>query len=209
VSRERTTSPIWLESLRTRLLIKARFDEGIAEDGHLAPVVLPDFFDCDPGFGVIVKHSLDQILELIAGFLLELTPKLVFLLPEHLVEVNRRERVLAHDHHEQHYAEGPDISTVTSVLLASLNLRSHVKHGATLFAEKFGFPGRGVVHFRSKGEISDSDFEVVSDEEIVQFKVSMAVALHMHIAHRWHYLLEKEVTSYVFCEATDFGYYVK
>lgn len=84
-------------------MIKARFDEGIAENGHLAPSVLPDFFDGDPGFGVIVKHSLDQILELFAGFLLELTPKLVVLLPEHLVEVNRWERVLTHDRHEHNH----------------------------------------------------------------------------------------------------------
>lgn len=93
--------------------------------------------------------------------------------------------------------------------MSSLNLRSHVKHGATLFAEEFGFPGLGVVHFRSKGKVSNSDFKVFSDKEIVQFKVAMAIALHVHIAYRWHYLLEKEVTSYVFCEATDFGYYVK
>lgn len=87
--------------------VETGFDETEVQNLHLAPFVLSDLVDRDPGRWVIIKHSFDEILKLSADSPIlafrELRPKKlsVFALPERFIKLDRLERILSHDHHEQ------------------------------------------------------------------------------------------------------------
>jgi len=87
--------------------VETGFDETEVQDLHLAPLVLSNLIDRNPGRWVIVKHSFDEILKLSANRLIsafrELRPKKlsVLALPELFIKFDCLERILSHDHHEQ------------------------------------------------------------------------------------------------------------
>lgn len=87
--------------------VETGFDEVLVQDLHLAPFVLQNLLDGDPGRWVIVQHLFDEVPELFSHLpalaLRELRPEELgaLALPKGLVELDCLERILSHDHHEE------------------------------------------------------------------------------------------------------------
>lgn len=93
---------ILVASFGVSTLVETTPNEVVAEKFALEPPMALDGLHGDPTLRVVVQHSRYQILERKAGFLAELTPKLVGFLPKHPVEINCWEGIFAHDHHEEY-----------------------------------------------------------------------------------------------------------
>lgn len=186
--------------------VEAGLDEVLAQDLPLAPLVLSDLLDRDPGRRVVVEHLLDEVLELLADLSLlalgELSPEEVsgLTLPECLVEVERRERILPHDHHEEGDPQREDVSGLAVVGNAALDLGSNVVLGTDLLAVDGLLSGLGVRRPRRVGKVGEAQAEVLPDEDVLQLDVPVTHSLPMGVRYGGQQLLREEEAPDVFRE---------
>lgn len=190
-------------------MVEAAPDEFVAKHFALQPPVALDGRHGDPRLGVVVQHSRYQVLEGETGFLAELTPELVGLFPKHSVKVDCRKGVLAHDHHKEDDSQTPNIGRLSKIASSTLDLGGHVEDRPALLREAFGLAGLGVGHFCGKAKVSDPDFQILTNEDVVEFQVAVADVLGMHVGNSGNDLLGEEVATDVFGESTDLGDDVK
>jgi len=187
--------------------VEAGLDEAVVQDESLAPLVLSDLLDRDPGRRVVVEHLLDEVLELLADLSLlalgELRPEEVsgLALPERLVEVERRERILPHDHHEERDTQREDVSGLAVVGNAALDLRSNVVLGTDGVLVDGLCSGLGVEGPRRVAEVSESQLEVLSNEDVLQLDVAVTHSLPMDVRYGGQQLLREEESTDVFGES--------
>lgn len=169
--------------------------------------MLSDLLDRDPGRRVVVEHLLDEVLELLADFsflaLGELRPEEVsgLALPERPVEVERRERVLPHDHHEERHTQREDVSGLAVVGNAALDLGSHVVLGPDRLPVDGLRSGLGVEGPRRVAEVSESQLEVLSNEDVFQLDVAVTHSLPVDVRYGGQQLLHEEESTDVFGES--------
>ena len=95
-----------------------------------------------------------------------------------------------HDNKDD-YAEGEEIDLATLVVLAFLDLRRHVCHGASV-----GLQVVNVLVAR-KTEVCDLEVQTIVNEDILKFKITMHDTLLMHVFKGVEHLSEEE-TACVF-----------
>lgn len=187
--------------------VEAGQDEVLTLDEPLTPLVLSDLLDRDPGRRVVVEHLLDEVLEVLAdGALLalgKLRPEELsgLALPELIVEVDARERILPHDHHEEGHTQGEDVSGLAVVGNAALDLGSDVVLGTDLLLVDGLLSGLRVRRLRRVAEVSQSQAEVLPNEDVLQLDVAVTHALLMTVRYGGEQLLREEEAPDVFGEA--------
>lgn len=95
------------------------------------------------------------------------------------------------------------------ITFSLLNLRSHVENRPTLFLETYGLACLGVSHFCGKAKIRNSKFQILTNENVVEFQVTVADVQSMHVRNGRNNLLRKKVSTDVFGKATYLCDYVK
>lgn len=116
---------------------------------------------------------------------------------------------MAHDHHEEDDSQTPYVGRLSEIASSTLDLGGHVEDRPALLREEFGLAGLGVGHFCGKAKVSDPDFQILTNEDVVEFQVAVADVLGMHVGNSGNDLLGEEVATDVFGESTDLGDDVK
>ena len=156
------------------------------------PGVGLDLLEGEAGLRVVREEAEDEVLEVLAEasavHLLEVGVDLA--LDKEVVEVlffaGLLEREDALNNDEEDDSDGEHVNLSALVLLALLDLRCHVGHGATIGVEVIN------VLVAGKAEVSELQVKVVVDENVFELQVAVNDTARVHKLNRLDHLVEEE-----------------
>ena len=169
-------------------------------------VLLIGFFDLHPGvledlikWKSLFRVSYEQLIDKAFEFITEVTFSIVrdMLLPEWILII-AKERSVARvfgfsfiegnvlwAHHEEYYATGKDVSSRSLILILDPKLRCHILRCSQPSCRETLL--RCASKWASETEICDFDIEVLINEAILGFQVSVC---HVVLVHEWNWIYD-------------------